>query len=73
MSEPVVITAEIHKQLAVDLFNQTWNLIDKDERTEEETRTLVNSAHASLYHWRRVGTRCRFRGASGSSRGFTPC
>lgn len=56
MSEPIVITEEIHKQLAVDLFNQTWDLIEKDQRTEEETRTLVNSAHASLYHWRRVGT-----------------
>ena len=56
MSEPIVITEEIHKQLAVDLFNQTWDLIDKDQRTDEECRTLVNSAHASLYHWRRAGT-----------------
>ncbi len=56
MSEPIVITEEIHKRIAVDLLNQTWDLIDKDQRTDEETRTLVNSAHASLYHRRRVGT-----------------
>jgi len=55
MGEPILVTDEIHRQLAVDLFNGTWNLIEKADRSADENRTMVNSAHASLYHWRQVG------------------
>jgi hypothetical protein len=55
LDKPITITDQIHRQLATDLYNQTWDLIDQDGRGPEETRTMVNSAHASLYHWRRIG------------------
>jgi len=45
-----------HKRLAIDLFNGTWNLILKRRRTPEEDETMINMAHASLYHWSIVGT-----------------
>jgi hypothetical protein len=51
-----VIDAAVHRKLAVDLFNQTWDLIDKSERTAEEDATMIHTAHASLYHWSKVGT-----------------
>jgi hypothetical protein len=35
------------RQLGVDLFNETWRLM---ESREDDTR-LVNCAHASAYHW----------------------
>ncbi len=56
----VEITAEIHKNLAVNLFNKVWNLIDLKNRSEEETETMINAAHASLYHWRQVGEPLNF-------------
>lgn len=40
-----------HKRLAIDLFNGTWNLILKRHRTAEDDETMINMAHASLYHW----------------------
>ena len=40
-----------HKQFADDLFNQTWNLIDKQDRSPAETDRMINAAHASRYHW----------------------
>jgi len=49
------ITAEIHKTLAISLFNKVWDLIDLKNRTEEETELMINTAHTSLYHWRQVG------------------
>ena len=50
MGEPV--TTEVnHRQLGVDLFNATWTLLEKSERTREEDDELLHRAHASAYHW----------------------
>ena len=46
----------IHKKLAINLFNQTWDLIDKEERSQNEVDRMINSAHASRYHWEVAGT-----------------
>ena len=50
------MTPEAERQLAVDLFNRAWTLMETDERTEEQDDELINTAHASAYHWTRVGT-----------------
>lgn len=44
------------KQLAADLFNSTWNLIDKHDRDEEETLKMIHMAHALRYLWGEVGS-----------------
>ena len=44
-------------QLGVDLFNKTWTLMEKDDRTREEDDEMIHCAHASAYHWLQVGTR----------------
>ncbi|MDD4223281.1 MAG: hypothetical protein PHD87_01700 [Candidatus Cloacimonetes bacterium] len=46
---------EIHQTLAVDLFNQSWDLLLKPDRSLDETDTLINQVHASLWHWRQIG------------------
>jgi hypothetical protein len=45
-----------HRQLGVDLFNRTWTLLDKESRTTVEDDEMLNAAHASAYHWSKVGT-----------------
>ena len=45
-----------HRQLAVDLFNHTWELLDKSELTQAEVDEMIHAAHASRYHWGLVGT-----------------
>jgi hypothetical protein len=50
------VTPEEERQLAVDLFNRAWTLMETDERTAEQDDELVNTAHASAYHWAQVGT-----------------
>lgn len=49
-----------HKKQAVEAFNSTWDLIDKQDRTEEETRLMIHRAHASRYHWGYVGTNAQW-------------
>jgi hypothetical protein len=50
------VTPEEERQLAVELFNRGWTLMETDERTEEQDDELINTAHASAYHWAQVGT-----------------
>ena len=54
------LTREQERQLAVDLFNLTWTLLEQSERTPEEDDLMAHAAHASAYHWRRVGEPVNF-------------
>ena len=40
---------------AVKLFNHAWALMDLPERTAAEDFDLIHCAHASRWHWGRVG------------------
>ena len=44
-----------HRQLGKDLFNHTWTLIEKADRTPAETDEMLSAAHASSFHWSRGG------------------
>jgi len=45
----------IHQSLAASLFNQSWDLLLKEGRTSSDEELLLDTAHASLYHWRQIG------------------
>ena len=47
---------ECHKVNTVELFNHTWDLIGKKERTREEIDEMIHSAHTSCYNWSKIGT-----------------
>lgn len=46
---------QTHRQLAVDLFNRTWELLDKQVRSDEDKAEMLTVAFASRYHWRQIG------------------
>jgi hypothetical protein len=46
----------IQKKYAIDLFNGTWAMMEKKERSEADDDRMLNMAHASRYHWGEVGT-----------------
>jgi len=49
------LTIEQHKAIAIDLFNETWDLIDKKDKTVDEELEMIRKAHASRYHWGHAG------------------
>ena len=51
---------EDHKKFAVNLFNLTWSLLDKKNRTREEDDKMIHAAHASRFHWGEIGTPLEF-------------
>lgn len=44
-----------HRQLGKDLFNHTWTLIEKADRSPVEVDEMLDAAHASSFHWSRGG------------------
>jgi len=49
-----------HKKEAIENFNGTWDLIDKQDRTHEENLDMIHKAHASRYHWGQIGEPLHF-------------
>lgn len=43
------------RRVAVDLFNHVWRLLEIEARTPAQDDDLVHAAHASRWHWGRVG------------------
>ena len=57
MSEEKSFTeSEAQLHFAKQFNGKTWELLDKQERTQEEAELMVDYAHASLAHWRAAGT-----------------
>ena len=52
---PVEIDPTTRRKLAADLFNHTWTLLEKPDRTPAEDDEMIHSAHASRFHWGEVG------------------
>ena len=47
---------EIQKKFAKQCFNSCWDYLDKDKLDSEDELTMLNLAHASRFHWSKVGT-----------------
>jgi DNA-binding transcriptional MerR regulator len=52
---PPEIDPATRRKLAADLFNHTWTLLEKLDRTPSEDDEMIHSAHASRFHWGEVG------------------
>lgn len=42
------------KLLASQLFNETWRLMEQEERSRDDDDRMIHTAHASRYHWGQV-------------------
>jgi len=54
-SPPGAIEPDQQRQLAVDLFNGVWALLEQPDRTRADEDRMLHAAHASRYHWEAVG------------------
>lgn len=51
----VAIEPAFARSLAVDLFNYTWTLLEKADRSDRESELMIHSAHASRFLWEEIG------------------
>jgi hypothetical protein len=54
------LTPQQHEQCARALFNFTWTLLEKAQRSADETDLMISAAHASLLHWHHIGRPVNF-------------
>ena len=52
---PPELTPEIHRALGAGLYNRCWDLMETEDRTQDQDDELIATAHASAWHWRQVG------------------
>jgi len=50
-----VMEPQQQRRAAADLFNHTWTLLEKGDRTERESDLMIHAAHASRFLWEEVG------------------
>jgi DNA-binding transcriptional MerR regulator len=53
--ESVSLEPDQQRQVAVELFNHTWTLMEKPDRSEPETELMLHAAHASRFFWEEIG------------------
>jgi DNA-binding transcriptional MerR regulator len=51
----VSLEPALQRRTAADLFNFTWTLLEKPDRTDRETDLMVHAAHASRFMWEEIG------------------
>jgi hypothetical protein len=56
MSTDARSTLPGEEQLAKDLFNAVWTLLEREDRSPADDVSMIHLVHASCYHWSRVGT-----------------
>jgi hypothetical protein len=52
---PTPITPEQTRRLAVDLFNQVWRMMEREDRTVDDDDRMLHAAHTSRWLWGEVG------------------
>jgi tetratricopeptide (TPR) repeat protein len=55
-SAPGTGTVTDARLLAAQLFNETWRLMEQEERSRADDDRMIHTAHASRYHWGQVPT-----------------
>jgi hypothetical protein len=53
-SAPGTGSVSDERLLAAQLFNETWRLMEQDNRSQEDDDRMIHAAHASRYHWGQV-------------------
>jgi hypothetical protein len=48
-------SVDLHRRLGAELFNRVWDLLALEQRTLDDDSEMIHTAHASAYHWTRVG------------------
>jgi hypothetical protein len=54
-SMPPTLDPATQRELAAGLYNLTWALIERADRSADDIDRMINAAHASRFHWDAIG------------------
>jgi DNA-binding transcriptional MerR regulator len=52
---PPELDPTTQRQLAAGLYNYTWSLLEREDRSAEDVDRMIHAAHASRFHWDAIG------------------
>ena len=52
---PPELDPKTERRLAGGLFNFTWTLLEKEDRSADDVDRMIHAAHASRLHWDAIG------------------
>lgn len=55
------VLEKCHKTMAPTCFNLTWEYIEKKDRSAEDDAMMIHAAHASRFHWGKIGKPLHFQ------------
>lgn len=55
MTEAPFDLPRAHRWFAVECNNEAWELVEKADRSAEQTRRMIHLAHAAALHWSAIG------------------
>ena len=56
MPEPPFDLPKAQRWFAVELNNLSWDLVEKQDRSQDETERMIHAAHAAVHFWLAEGT-----------------
>ena len=48
--------SKAHEHFAKKFNNMVWEILEKQDKSEEDKELMINAAHASKIHWKFAGT-----------------
>src|SRR5207302_11386142 len=45
-----------HRRFAIELFNRSWDLLERTDRSSDDDAEMLAAAFGSAFHWAQVGT-----------------
>lgn len=55
MSEPPFDMPRVQRWFAIEFNNQAWDLVERTDRSAEESQRMIHLAHAAMVHWQAIG------------------
>jgi hypothetical protein len=52
---PPVLDLAAERALAAGLYNYTWTLLEREDRSSDDVDRMIHAAHASRFHWDAIG------------------
>jgi hypothetical protein len=52
---PTTLDSDLQRRTAADIFNFTWTLLEKADRSPREDDLMIHAAHAQRFHWEWAG------------------
>lgn len=53
--KPPELDPTTQRQLAAGLYNYTWTLLEREDRSADDVDRMIHAAHASRLHWDAIG------------------